>query len=89
MLKFNHDKIKEKKQELTQFKGWLPFRLGLYIDSAEREDYLKSEGLYEDIEQANQDYKRLLRYHEEPQRFMEELVLEFIHDNPQFKEIVL
>ena len=90
MLKFDYEKIKEKEEELTQFKGWLPFKLEVFIDLVKREDYLKSEGLYEEIEQANQDYMRLLRYSKEPEPIlMEELVLEFIQNNPQFKGIVI
>lgn len=88
MLKFNQDKIQEKEKELTQFKGWLPFRLEVFIDMGKRDSYLKSEGLYEDIEQANQDYMRLLRYHKEPQIFMEELVREFVENNLEFEGII-
>jgi len=89
MLKFNYKKLKEKQKELTQFKGWLPFILELYIDIGEREDYLKSIGLYDDIEQANQDYMRILRYCcDDPQKFMEDLTIEFVNDNPQFKGII-
>ena len=89
MLQFDYDNIKKKEKDLTQFKGWLPFRLEVFIDLVKREEYLKSEGLYDEIERANQDYMRLLRYHKEPQLFMEELIMEFIQDNPQFKGIVV
>ena len=88
MLKFNHEKIKEKEMELTQFKGWLPFRLEVFIDLVKRESYLKSAGLYDEIEKANQDYMRLLRYHKEPQLFMDELIIEFVENNPEFEGII-
>ena len=89
MLKLNQELLLKKGKELTEFKGWLPFRLESFINLSARRDYLQSVGLYEDIEQANQDYMRILRLHPEPQKLMDDLLIEFVDNNPEFEGIIL
>jgi len=74
MLKLNQELLLTKRKELTEFEGWV---------------HLKSIGLYREIEETNQTYKRLLRMHPEPQLFMEELVREFVEKNPEFEGIII
>ena len=89
MLKLNQELLLTKRKELTEFEGWVPFALDNYFSYAERREYLKSIGLYREIEETNQTYKRLLRMHPEPQLFMEELVREFVEKNPEFEGIII
>ena len=88
MLKLNHDEIKEKEKELTQFEGWLPFRLDTFISLPERADYLKSVGLFDKIQKHNAHFKYMLMNSDDPEQLMDDLLVEFVTDNPQFESIL-
>lgn len=90
MLKFNETKIKEKKQELTEFKGWLPFEFYNYgVSIIKRGDYLESVGLYDKIQKQNAKYRRMLMNSDNPEELMDTLVLQFVIENPQFQDLII
>ena len=89
MLKLNYEKIEEHKKELTQFKGWLPFRYDSFISLFERDEYLKSVGLFDVVQKRNAHYKHMLMNADNPEELEDQLLLEFITNNPQFEDTVL
>ena len=89
MLKLNYEKIEEHKKELTQFKGWLPFRLDTFISLSERDDYLMSVGLFDLVQKRNAHYKYMLMNADNPGELEDQLLLDFVNENPQFKDIIL
>jgi len=88
-LKLNKDKIKEKKQELYEFEGWLPFRFYNYISPSKRFDYLESIGLYDKIQKQNAKYRRMLMDSDNPDELMDELILKFVIENPEFQDLII
>ena len=90
MLKFNEDKINEKKQELIEFKGWLPFAFYNYgVSILKRNDYLESIGLKDKNQKMNFKYRSMLKDSVNPEELMDKFILQFVIENPQFQDLII
>lgn len=90
MLKLNAETIKEKKQELIEFEGWLPFEFYNYgVSVIKRGDYLKSVGLYDKFKKQDAKYRRMLMDSGNPEELMDDIIIQFVIENPQFQDLVI
>ena len=88
MLKLDFDEIKRLEKELTFFRGWLPFRLELFIDLTTRMDWLLAEGLLEENQKIGAENKYRLMESDNDDALMDLMILKFVEENPKFKGII-
>lgn len=88
MIDLNYDKIKQREYELVHYNGWLPFPLLLYIDSWERNNYLKSNGLFDEVQKQNKKYRYHVKQSGDVDAFEEKVLSKWIKQHPKFKNLV-
>ena len=79
----NFKKIKEYQSQLEQYNGYLPIILHHHINITNRKEYLNSIG-------EEYEYKDILKHRNSPQDLKRDKqeIIDFINQNPQFKEII-
>lgn len=86
-MEINRQRIKERENELIHFEGFLPFEILSRIDFIKRNDYLKSKGLFDEIQKQNLKHRiNSSKYGEE---YKQKVLKDWILGNPKFKDCVL
>ena len=89
MIEFNEDIIKKNENKLIYFKGFIPFQICDYIDMLRRNNYLKSIGLFEDIQKEIIEVRNAMKISGDADIYLEKVLKKWVADNPQFKDLVI
>lgn len=87
MLEINVDKVKEFENRLIYYDGFLPIDLMGYIDMDKRNEYLKKNGKFEELQKQYLDFR--IKFKKYGLEYRENVLKEWILDNPQFKNLFI
>ena len=90
MIRLNSENCNKRKKELEHFKGFLPFQFDAYVDTEEREKFLKSIGLWDIVHQKDLEIMRGIRENRPNDiEYMEIILKKWVIDNPRYEDCVI
>lgn len=90
MIKLNDTNCKKKKMDLEYFKGFVPFQFDCYIDLNNRENFLRTIGLWDVVHKRELEIMQGIRkYKPRDDDYLDMILKRWIKDNPQFKDCVI
>lgn len=87
MIKVDYNKVKERESELIKYNGFLPFDILKYINLVKRVDFLKAIGKFDEIQEANLNYR--INYKRQGDNYKNTVLKKWINDNPKFADLVV
>lgn len=96
-VKINYERVIEREPTLRYFKGWIPSNLLLHIELYShdniqgRYDFLKENGIYDEVYKKDLEYRQQLKSYEtyeEKEQFKVETMVKWVEDNPQFEDLL-
>ena len=88
MISIKTSKVKDKENDLIEFKGWLPMQFMFLIDMGKRIDFLKKSGLIDAVNKANYTHRINSKKSGDYYKYYDEKLREWIKSNPYFKDCV-
>lgn len=85
----NNERIEQRSKELQKFKGFLPNPLPMYVKGIEREKFLKSEGISEEVFKQEVEYRENLQSAEDAAEFMYSEFVKWVEANPEFSDFLM
>ena len=90
MLILNSTEIKKRKDELEQFKGFLPFQFDTYISLSKRKEFLVDQGLWDEVhEQELQVMKGIRDTKPNDDVYLDKVLRKWVVKNPEFEDLVI
>lgn len=90
LILLHPENCKKKKDQLTYFKGFLPFQFEVVINTIKREDYLKRIGLWKDINLKEQEViKGMRENYPDEDEYLEAILKQWLIENPQFQDCII
>ena len=84
----NHKVVRERSDELLTFDKYVPTHLRRYINITERNEYLKSKGLYDKIIKQRKKKRQELKKTIKKTEWHINEILTFVNDNPTFEDFI-
>ena len=84
----NHKVIRERCDELIKVDDYIPSHLRTYINLKERDEYLKTKGLYDKILKERKKKREELKKTNEKVEFHIHEILTFVNNNPVFEDFI-
>lgn len=85
----NNERIEQRKKELQHFKGFLPSPLDMFVNGIKREEFLKSEGIFEEVFKQEIEYRNTLKSSEDKVDFRLSEFVKWVENNPEFSDFLL
>lgn len=93
MIDINEEKLPKFKNDLIYFNGYIPpiiyFECLTVDEQVTRDDFLKSKGLYDDINQQDMEVKKKMRDTDDPLLYMDNVLKEWLQNNQKFKSLFI
>ena len=90
MLLLKGDEVRKRLDEIQNYRGWLPFQFDCYVNLSERHKFLTLIGLEEEVTKKNREVQKGIRDTKpNDDVYMDKLLRQWIHDNPQFHTLVI
>ena len=84
------ENCKKKKDQLTYFKGFLPFDFDVVINRKKRREYLQKIGLWEEVHLKEMEVVKGMRESKpNDDIYMESVLKQWLIENPQFQDCII
>lgn len=89
MIEINDEEFEKVKNQLIYYKGFLPFQFCAMIPMLERNKFLKTNNLYDDV--AKEDYivRNDIKASADSEDYADKILLDWIKNNKQFKKCIV
>lgn len=89
-LRLNGEVCRKKSRQLQNFKGFLPFDFMTYVSWSDRQKFLETIGLWDDVNKKNMEVKQGIRDNKpNDDVYMNVILKKWVKENPQFKDCVI
>lgn len=90
MLQVVDEKAEAMKNELQNYRGWLPFQFSAYYSLFKRKRFLQSAGLWEEVHNKDLEVMQGIRDHKPNEDvYLDKLLRQWLVDNPKFSNLVV
>ena len=89
MIDINLKLFNEKKEELTKFNGWIPYPFTMLVDTLERNEYLKSIGSFDKVQNENWEDRIETKTSDDVYELRMAKLKKWLDENPKFKNIII
>lgn len=88
-MKLNMDNVNKRLNELTYFKGFVPFQFWCKIDMLKRDNFLEHNGLFDKVNEENIVHRNAMKSSGDSDAYADKLLKKWIKDNPMFMDCVI
>lgn len=89
LIDINMEEFEKVRNQLTYYKGFLPFQFCALVDMLERNKFLETNNLYDDILKKDYQVRNDIKKSSNSEEYQDKLLLDWIRNNQQFKKCII